>query len=157
MKYFTKQNFKTNPLWIRLLIMAFMLLLGSSSAWARTFSKGDVLFIDATNCSWYEGDGCNASIYFWGTNTIGPVHTTRISDRLYCYTFTSAVNVSNFKVFRQPTSSSGWDNQYNGFESDFNSMGTHNTIKINGNSDGYSWADYKPTSTGKLTASSSDV
>lgn len=134
-----------------------MLLLGSSSVWARTFSKGDVLFIDATNCSWYEGDGCNASIYFWGTNTIGPVHTTRISDRLYYYTFTSAVNVSNFKVFRQPTSSSGWDNQYNGFESDFNLMGTHNTIKINGNSDGYSWADYKPTSTGKLTASSTDV
>ena len=35
MKNFTKQNFKTNPLWIRLLIMAFMLLLGSSSAWAK--------------------------------------------------------------------------------------------------------------------------
>ena len=34
MKNFTKQNFKTNPLWIRLLIMAFMLLAGSSSAWA---------------------------------------------------------------------------------------------------------------------------
>ncbi len=34
MKNFTKQNFKTNPLWIRLLIMAFMLLAGTSSAWA---------------------------------------------------------------------------------------------------------------------------
>lgn len=134
-----------------------MLLIGTSSAWAKTFSKGDVLFIDATSCSWYEGDGCNASIYFWGTNTIGPVHTTRISDRLYCYTFTSAVTVSNFKVFRQPTNSSGWDNQYNGIESDFNSMSTHNTIKINGNSDNYSWTDYKPTSTGKLSASSTNV
>ena len=34
MKNFTKQNFKTNPLWIRLLIMAFMLLIGTGSAWA---------------------------------------------------------------------------------------------------------------------------
>lgn len=36
MKNFTKQNFKTNPLWVRLIIMAFMLLIGSSSAWAWT-------------------------------------------------------------------------------------------------------------------------
>ena len=34
MKNFTKQNFKTNPLWIRLLIMAFMLLAGVSTTWA---------------------------------------------------------------------------------------------------------------------------
>ena len=40
MKNFTKQNFKTNPLWIRLLIMAFMLLVGSSSAWATMYVAG---------------------------------------------------------------------------------------------------------------------
>ena len=40
MKNFTKQNFKTNPLWIRLLIMTFMLLLGSSSAWATYYAVG---------------------------------------------------------------------------------------------------------------------
>lgn len=34
MKNFTKQNFKTNPLWTRLLIMAFMLLAGAGNAWA---------------------------------------------------------------------------------------------------------------------------
>ena len=34
MKNFTKQNFKTNPLWIRLLIMTFMLLAGAGNAWA---------------------------------------------------------------------------------------------------------------------------
>ncbi|MED9995537.1 MAG: hypothetical protein UFP03_01945 [Paludibacteraceae bacterium] len=38
MKNFTKQNFKTNPLWIRLLIMAFMLLAGSSSAWGASLN-----------------------------------------------------------------------------------------------------------------------
>ena len=35
MKNFTKQNFKTNPLWIRLLFMALMMLVGTSSAWAN--------------------------------------------------------------------------------------------------------------------------
>ena len=34
MKNFTKQNFKTNPLWIRLLIMTFMLLAGAGNVWA---------------------------------------------------------------------------------------------------------------------------
>ena len=34
MKNITKQNIKTCPLWIRLLIMTFMLLIGTSSAWA---------------------------------------------------------------------------------------------------------------------------
>ena len=33
MKNFTKQNFKTNPLWIRLLIMTFMLLAGAGNVW----------------------------------------------------------------------------------------------------------------------------
>ncbi len=34
MKNFTKQNFKTNPLWVRLIIMAFMLLAGAGNVWA---------------------------------------------------------------------------------------------------------------------------
>lgn len=38
MKNFTKQNFKTNPLWVRLLIMTCMLLAGSSSAWAASLN-----------------------------------------------------------------------------------------------------------------------
>ena len=47
MKNFTKQNFKTNPLWIRLLIMTFMLLLGSS-AWAWT------VIYDNSETQWEE-------------------------------------------------------------------------------------------------------
>ena len=46
MKNFTKQNFKTNPLWIRLLIMAFMLLAGSGSAWAWT------VYFDNSQTKW---------------------------------------------------------------------------------------------------------
>ena len=46
MKNFTKQNFKTNPLWIRLLIMAFMLLAGAGNAW------GIKVYFDNTNTQW---------------------------------------------------------------------------------------------------------
>ena len=40
MKNFTKQNFKTNPLWIRLLIMAFMLLVGAGNVWGYWVTGG---------------------------------------------------------------------------------------------------------------------
>ena len=54
MKNFTKQNFKTNPLWVRLLIMVLMMLVGTSSAWAAN------LYIYSTSSSakawiWVEG------------------------------------------------------------------------------------------------------
>ena len=48
MKNFTKQNFKTNPLWIRLLIMGFMLLAGAGNAWAAQYNlnwQGKVYFL----------------------------------------------------------------------------------------------------------------
>ena len=52
MKNFTKQNFKTNPLWIRLLIMAFMLLAGAGTAWgAVEFAAGDYIYLENnSNC-----------------------------------------------------------------------------------------------------------
>ena len=55
MKNFTKQNFKTNPLWIRLLIMAFMLLAGSSSAWAAIYLKGSFNGWGTSNT--FDGNG----------------------------------------------------------------------------------------------------
>ena len=51
MKNFTKQNFKTNPLWIRLIIMAFMLLIGTGSAWAYNQSAKD-LYFDNSEAKW---------------------------------------------------------------------------------------------------------
>ncbi len=56
MKNFTKQNFKTNPLWVRLLIMAFMLLAGTSSAWGKT-----VYYVNSNNWS-----SSNVKVYYWG-------------------------------------------------------------------------------------------
>ena len=59
MKNFTKQNIKTCPLWIRLLIMTFMLLVGTSSAWAAN------VYITTTSTSkinFYTWDNtCNST------------------------------------------------------------------------------------------------
>ncbi len=66
-KTFTKQNFKTYPLWIRLLIMTFMLLLGTSSAWGYNQSNVDLFFDNSTskwtNCYVYIGKGDYTSCY----------------------------------------------------------------------------------------------
>ena len=77
MKNFTKQNFKTNPLWIRLLIMTFMLLIGTSSAWADV----DV-YVYAKNSSHYA--------YIWtGTST---THNGGWPGKTFASSFTSLGN-----------------------------------------------------------------
>ena len=55
MKNFTnKFKHKTNPLWIRLLIMTFMLLLGTSSAWAANTVAGGYVYFDNTKTGWSD-------------------------------------------------------------------------------------------------------
>lgn len=54
MKNFTKQNFKTNPLWIRLLIMTFMLLIGTGSAWAVNNVSGGYIYFDNSTTKWTD-------------------------------------------------------------------------------------------------------
>ena len=78
MKNFTKQNFKTNPLWIRLLIMTFMLLLGSSSAWAWT------VYYDNTATKW----GTVYLVIGHDSYRRGDYKMTKVSgyDNLYSYT-----------------------------------------------------------------------
>ena len=84
MKNFTKQNFKTNPLWIRLLIMTFMLLVGSSSAWAVKMSK---------NVYVYDADDKNAScgnkgvkMYVWNGDWNTTFSLTSKGNKVYEYT-----------------------------------------------------------------------
>lgn len=54
MKNFTKQNFKTNPLWIRLLITTFMLLIGTGSAWAVNNVSGGYIYFDNSTTKWTD-------------------------------------------------------------------------------------------------------
>ena len=61
MKNFTKQNIKTCPLWIRLLIMIFMLLIGTGSAWAWGYKSA--------GGSWNDCTGSFSSITYYTTPT----------------------------------------------------------------------------------------
>ncbi|MEE1174804.1 MAG: CotH kinase family protein [Paludibacteraceae bacterium] len=54
MKNFTKQNIKTCPLWIRLLIMTFMLLIGTGSAWAVNNVSGGYIYFDNSTTKWTD-------------------------------------------------------------------------------------------------------
>ena len=74
MKNFTKQNFKTNPLWIRLLIMTFMVLLSTGSAWAVTIASGTKLYL-TPNANWKEANARFAAYFFgdgeaWASMTL---------------------------------------------------------------------------------------
>ena len=78
MKNFTKQNFKTNPLWIRLLIMSFMVLLSTGSAWAvnnATKSDGSYRFYFQfkNGHNWWNGSGCNHYAWVWANGGAGQI------------------------------------------------------------------------------------
>ena len=61
MKNFTKQDFKTNPLWVRLLIMTFMLLAGAGSAWGAN----KALYLDAGGSSLWDQASAKFVAYVW--------------------------------------------------------------------------------------------
>ena len=77
MKNFTKQNFKTNPLWIRLLIMAFMLLAGAGNAWAAD------IYFDNSNTKWSKivmcvGHGSHSQMNFSMTHVCGDIYKATV-------------------------------------------------------------------------------
>ena len=113
MKNFTNLfKHKTNPLWIRLLIMAFMLLVGSSSVWAA-ISGGQVFYLSpgpwTADNAWFAMYLCNGSStaqwvkltksgdYYTGTVPNGQSH----KDVIFC-----RMNSSN-------TSKLDWTNVWN--------------------------------------------
>ena len=86
MKNFTKQNFKTNPLWIRLLIMTFMLLAGSGSAWAYNQSAVD-LYFDNSEAKW-----SNCYVYIGHVSYTSCYNMTRVSGTQYLWKLASSFN-----------------------------------------------------------------
>ena len=81
MKNFTKQNFKTNPLWIRLLIMTFMLLAGAGTAWGatRTYNGTEKLYVSDPGDNWWNNDGAYTAAYFYGSSGSGWTNAKQIS------------------------------------------------------------------------------
>ena len=77
MKNFTKQNFKTNPLWIRLLIMAFMLLIGAGTAWGATQRY---IYVGLSNNYHQWKNTTTWGINQWGGTSAGVISGSKIED-----------------------------------------------------------------------------
>ena len=119
MKNFTKQNFKTNPLWIRLLIMSFMVLLSTGSAWADVFLAGTFnnwnasdngfKFVDGTcsvnlsagshefkvveNGTWYGNTGTiTATVSGWTFSNTGNCKITVSTAGTYVFKWVESTN-----------------------------------------------------------------
>ena len=76
-KTFTKQNIKTCPLWIKLLIMSFMLLIGTGGAMAANTVKSDgsyrLYFKFSGGSTWWNGSGCYHYAWVWANGGNGQV------------------------------------------------------------------------------------
>ena len=104
MKNFTKQNFKTNPLWIRLLIMTFMLLAGAGNAWGVYNQSAVDLYFDDSEAKW--SDNSKSPYVYIGHSTwttcYGPM--TRVSGTQYLFKLPKA----NFNGGSTWNNATGW-------------------------------------------------
>ena len=168
MKNFTKQNFKTNPLWIRLLIMTFMLLAGAGNAWGatRTFSSGDYIYIknfkpNGWGDYWFTSTQKYGWAHMWG----GTAGDNDYSFELYSGTAGSSGAIYRAKItkagtytkiiFTRNTSNNGvWNDKTNQTgDLDLPSTGNRLTALNNGGDSPYNpvWDTYNPCNTTSLT------
>ena len=156
MKNFTN-NFKqfTSRLSARWLIMAFMLLAGSSSAWGAKITNGTKLYVDASNSSWWFSDGAIVSAYFYGTSS--DYHIPMTNDPVSGYYVVTANNTYDNVIFvRTPsstTSGGGWPSDWGAQTGNLtydgsNNLFTFTTSSVCWNGNGCkvqgSWSTYNP-------------
>ena len=161
MKNFTN-NFKqfTSRLSARWLIMALMMLVGTSSAWAATvtFKGTEYLYVTNSQYSWWNGDNAYTGLYFYGSNGNAWSETfvvlsqnSRTAFKVPAGTWTHVI------IVRKGSNTKDWNNKYNqSGDIPLESAKNHIT-KFTEGSGTATWGTYKPTSTGSLTASSASV
>ena len=159
MKNFTKQNFKTNPLWIRLLIMTFMLLLGSSSAWAAT--GGEILFLKPGK-NW-KTDNARFAMYVFNNSTSKNawVSMTKVegeTDLYYAVVPSGTWPNVIFCRMNPSATANNWNNKWN--QTADLSFGSNNLFTVGDNvwnTPSATWSTKILASTASLTASSTTV
>ena len=165
MKNFTKQIlnkalFKPT----RWLFVALMFLLGTSGAWAATvtFTSDDILYFNMSAVSWWTaGTNGNGNFAYFYNNSTGKnawsAHAVQYSGSVY-YVKIPAGTWEGVILTRNNTSTApSWDNKWNQ-TGDIALSSTSNYIsKFSEGSTSVTWSTQKPTSTGKLTASSASV
>ena len=108
MKNFTKQNFRTNPLWIRLLIMTFMLLAGAGTAWAATPST---LYL-IPNAEWKQANARFAA-YFFGNGEQWSDVKDSDGDGIYEVSVPSGYSKVIFCRMNPSAAANNWNNKWN--------------------------------------------
>ena len=165
MKNFTKQiTNKTLFKPTRWLLIAFMFLFGTGGAWGATvtFKSDDFLFFNMNAVSWWTAgtNGNGNFAYFYNNSTnVGAwsAHAVLYSGDVY-YVKIPAGTWEGVVLTRNNTSTApSWENKWNQ-TGDISLSSTSNYIsKFSENSTSATWDTQKPTSTGKLTASSASV
>ena len=170
MKNFTN-NFKqfTSRLSARWLIMALMLLLGTSSAWGATLSKGTKIYVDVnTNSSWWAADGAEVHAYFWGSSTTKHFRMTYDNTSKY-YQFTADAdydynNVIFIRMAPNVATGTGWPSSTWGAQTgDLTYYGVNNLFTFTTTSGCWdncrvqgTWSTYNPCATPAVPTLSAD-
>jgi hypothetical protein len=116
MKNFTKQNFKTTPLWVRLIIMAFMLLAGAGNVWARNYDGTEKLYFKMDAVSWWNcgTDGNQNFAYFFNeSNNAWSGHAIKQENNIYYVVVPKGDWTKVILTRNWVTSGPSFDNKYN--------------------------------------------
>ena len=149
MKNFTKQNFKTNPLWIRLLIMTFMLLAGAGTAWAAYNQSAKDLYFDNSEAKW-----ANCYVYIGKSDYTSCYAMSRVSGTQYLWKL--AYNFNGGNSWDNATGwvvcyEKWWDNQHESIDK-FTWHGDKNVTQKNTSA----WVDTKIYKTNGTASTKSD-
>ena len=145
MKNFTN-NFKqfTSRLSARWLIMALMMLVGTSSAW------GKIIYLEVDD--WWGNDGAWFDAWVWGSSQADNWYTATKPSGSDYYQIDVPDDATGMKLLRKDPNNKDHDwNKWNE-TGDLTISNDKNLYKTSG-----SWSTNKPASTGKLTASSTSV
>ena len=172
MKNFTN-NFKqfTSRLSARWLIMALMMLVGTSSAWAATITSDGTarLYFNMNSVSWWvANNGNNNFAYFFNNSTnknAWSAHAEKYSGNTYYVTIPSGTWANVILTRNSVSSNPTWDNVYDKGTNNANQTGdivlssTSNYISsFSRGSANASWGTaIKPASSASLTASLSSI
>ena len=165
MKNFTN-NFKqfTSRLSARWLIMALMLLVGTSSAWAATISSDGTarLYFNMSSINWWiSGNGNNNFAYFFNNSTgknSWSAHSVKHDGNTYYVTIPKGDWAGVILTRNNTTTAPSWNNKWNQ-TGDITLSSTSNYIsKFSEGSASVTWGTaVKPASTASVTAASTSI
>ena len=165
MKNFTN-NFKqfTSRLSARWLIMALMMLVGTSSAWAATLSSDGTarLYFNMSAVSWWDASSSNGAnfAYFFNNSTGKNAWSTKAikySGSVYYVTIPSGDWAGVILTRNSVTSGPTWNNKWNQTGDITMSTSGNYISKFSENSTSVTWSTQKPASSVTTSANPTEI